>query len=407
MVREPGEQKMNERVLISGASIAGPTVAYWLARFGFRPTVVERAPALRAGGNGVDLRDQALSVVERMGVLPAVLAAANDIQGVRFLNAVGRPVASVDFKAIANKYGATGVEIRRGALAEVLYKATKDDVEYVFGDSITAIDQDSDGVGVRFQQGAERRFDLVVGADGTHSAVRRLAFGPEADFLHYLGHYFAFTAADPALAEPCWVSLYNEPGRSIALDRPGNRPGATVTFGFYRRDPLAYDYRDVDAQKCLVADAFAGVGWHGRELLAGALADPNFYFDALAQVRMPSWSTGRVTLAGDAAHCASPVAGAGAELALVGAYRLAGEVAAAGGDHQRGFAGYERAHRPTVKRAQSNLFVGVTSPRTRAGIWLRNTMARLPLLSAAAGIENRMRPKTDPLPEYSSAASSA
>ena len=391
---------MNERVLISGASIAGPAVAYWLARFGFRPTVVERAPALRAGGNGVDLRDQALAVVERMGIRPAVLAAANDVQGMRFLNAAGRPVASADLKAIAAKYGATGVEVSRGALAELLYQATKDNVDYIFDDSITALEQDSAGVDVRFERGAERRFDLVIGADGTHSAVRRLAFGPEAEFLHYLGYYFAFTAADPTLAEPRWVNLYNEPGRSIALDRPGNRAGATVSFAFSRRDPLVYDHRDVDAQKRLLADAFVDVGWRGQELLAGALADPDFYFDALAQVRMPGWSTGRVALAGDAAHCASPVAGAGAELALVGAYRLAGELAEAGGDHRGGFAGYERAHRPAVKRAQSNLFVGITAPRTRAGIWLRNTTARLPLLSAMAGLENRLRPKTDPLPEY-------
>jgi 2-polyprenyl-6-methoxyphenol hydroxylase-like FAD-dependent oxidoreductase len=392
---------MNERILISGASIAGPTAAFWLAKHGFRPTVVERGPGLRIGGNGVDVRGRAVEVAERMGIMARVRAAATDVIGTSFVDSTNRIVARIDMQAIQRKYGSGEVEIMRGDLVAILHEATKDDAEYVFDDSIRTLQQDDDGVTVTFERGTTRRFDLVIGADGVHSAVRRLVFGPEERFLRYMRHYFAFAAADPALGADRWMTIYNLPGKMAGVYRSGNHTGAKAYLMFRQAEPLTYDHRDIEQQKRLLREAYADVSsWHVPQLLASALVGPEFYFDPLSQVRMPSWSSGRVALVGDAAHCASPVSGAGAMLGMIGAYRLAGELSAAQGDHRAAFPRYEKGHRPLIKRSQSNLFTGLVAPKSHAGIWARNTMARLPLVSAMAGLERRLQPKSEPLPDY-------
>ncbi|GLW29008.1 FAD-dependent monooxygenase [Actinoplanes regularis] len=388
---------MNERILIAGASIAGLTTAHWLARHGFRPTVVERARAPRPGGNGVDVRENAVEVVDRMGILPRIRAAAADVQGMRFVDARDNTVARIDIT------GASEIEIMRGDLVALLHRAG-DGVEYVFGDAVRGLTQDDDGVTVSFEHGPDRRFDLVVGADGLHSTVRRLAFGPESDFVRHRDHYFAFADADAALGEDRWVSMFNRPGRMAGLYRSGNHAQAKAYFVF-RSTPITYDHRDLDAHKRIVREAFAReTGWRVPQLLATALDDPDFYFDALSQVHLDSWSAGRVTLVGDAAWCASPVSGAGAELALVGAYRLAGELAAARGDHRTAFSRYHEGHRELVgdrQRIGPNL--KLMAPRTPAGIALRNAAARLPLLRAASALERRYRAQAPALPRYASA----
>jgi 2-polyprenyl-6-methoxyphenol hydroxylase-like FAD-dependent oxidoreductase len=381
---------MNERILISGASIAGLTLAHHLARHGYQPTVVERAPGLREGGNGVDVRDQAIEVVRRMGILPQVKAAAADVLGMKFVDADDRCVARIDTR----EPGA--VEIMRGDLVALLHEATGP-VEYLFGDSIRQLDQDDDGVTVSFEHAATRRFDLVVGADGMHSTVRRLAFGPEAAFIRHKDHYFAFADADSGLAENRWVTMYNAPGKMAGIYRSGNHAQAKAYLVF-RSGVLNYDHRDIAQHKRLVSDAFAGESsWRTRELLAAALADPDFYFDSLSQVHLDSWSTGRVVLTGDAAWCASPASGAGAELALVGAYGLVSELAAVDGDHRIAFPRYQAGHRALVDAKQRiGLNVALMVPKTATGRRVRNTLARLPLLRIA----QRLTPK-NAVPELS------
>ncbi|MEV0348363.1 FAD-dependent monooxygenase [Nonomuraea sp. NPDC050680] len=388
---------MNERILISGASIAGLTLAHWLARHGFKPTVVERTPALRSGGNGVDVRDNAVEVIERMGLLSRVRELATDVHGMKFVDAADRAVARIDTRDPAS------VEIMRGDLVALLHEVT--DAEYLFGDSILGLQQDDDGVTVTFEHAPARRFDLVVGADGMHSNVRRLAFGAEEQFVQFKDHYFAFADTDASLGEDRWVTMFNTPGKMAGIYRSGNHAQAKAYF-IFRSAPLEFDHRDLAEHKRLIGEAFGGdPSWRAGELLDAALADPDFYFDALGQVRMHSWSNGRITLVGDAAWCASPASGAGAELALVGAYRLAGELATAGGDHRIAFARYDLAHRPLVdKKQQIGPNVRLMVPKTEGGRCVRDVVARLPLMKAIGAVERRVRAgNARPLPEYAPA----
>jgi len=387
---------MNEKILISGASIAGLTLAHWLAAYGFRPTVVERTPGLREGGNGVDVRHLAVSVAERMGIMPRIRAASADVLGMKFVDADNRATARI------STLEPNSAEIMRGDLVALLHETARDGVEYLFGDSVSGLDQDENGVTASFGHAGPRRFDLVIGADGLHSNVRRLAFGPEARFVRHKDHYFAFASTDAGLGEDRWVTMFNLPGKMAGIYRSGNHAQAKAYLVF-RSAPLAYDHRDVEQQKRLVREAFADQSpWRIRELLAAAMADPDFYFDALAQVSMPSWSAGRVALAGDAAWCASPASGAGAELALVGAYRLAGELAAAGGDHRIAFPRYDAGVRPLVKKKQQiGPNVRLIVPKTAAGRRVRDGLARLPLLPALGAAERLAQSRAvRTLPEY-------
>lgn len=347
----------------------------------------------------MDVRDDAVTVAERMGLMNRIRELATDVNGMKFVDAADRAVARISIRETAS------VEIMRGDLVALL-REVADDVEIRFGDSIRALKQDAHGVTVAFERAPVRRFDLVIGADGMHSNLRRLAFGPEERFVRHKDHYFAFANADGRLGEDRWVTMFNTPGKMTGIYRSGTHTQAKAYF-IFRSERLNCDHRDIAEHKRLVAEAFADQPWQPtRGLLEAALADPDFYFDALGQVRMDSWSNGRTALIGDAAWCASPASGAGAELALVGAYRLAGELAAAGGDHRVAFARYDAVHRPLVDRKQQigpNLRLMV--PRTEGGRRVRDALVRLPLMKAVGGIERRLQFRAaETLPVYRRAA---
>lgn len=378
------------KVLIVGASIAGPTAAFWLVRAGFDVTIVEQGSELRRGGNGVDIRSEALAVVERMGLTSAVRAKVLRIEGMRFVDHRDRERARMPLEAMERMVGSEDLEIKRGDLAELLFDATKNDVNYVFGETIKTLQHDEGGVDVTFAKGPPRRFDLVIGADGLHSSVRRSVFGAEEEFLKFKQHYFAFLNVDLPMGEHGWVTFYNEPGKSAAIFRA--EPGlGQINFMFRSETPLSYDYRDVEKQRDLLRQAFTGLGWHVPALLEKTDSAPNFYFDALAQVQMPSWSSGRVVLVGDAAYCASPASGAGALLALTGAYRLAGELATHG-ISSAALSGYEAAQRPLVAQKQKQLFTGLSTPRTRLGIITRNWLLSPPLNALISRMQGKDTP---------------
>ncbi|MGW5141705.1 FAD-dependent monooxygenase [Nocardia beijingensis] len=339
------------RVLVAGASIAGPALAHWLHRRGAEVTVVERAPELRPGGQAVDARGVTREVIRRMGLDAAVRAARTETAGAHIVDADGKVLETYRVDDDGGDGFISEIEILRGDLSRVLYDDTRDDVEYVFGDRIAGLTQDADGVDVAFDSGDRRRFDLVVGADGLHSSLRAMVFGPRERFVRHLGHVLAFYSVPNEFGLDRWLIDYQEAGRSAGLRPIQDATRAMAMFSFPAGD-FDVDYRDVAAQKRLLREQMAGMGWLTSRILAHLDDTPDFYLDQVAQVVMDRWSHGRVGLLGDAAFSSSPMSGQGTGLALVGAYLLAGELAAAGWDPEAGFAGYERRMRSFVEANQ-------------------------------------------------------
>ncbi|WP_410638598.1 FAD-dependent monooxygenase [Amycolatopsis sp. lyj-346] len=341
------------RVLVAGASIAGPALAHWLRRRGAEVTVVERAPGLRSGGQAVDARGVAKEVVRRMGLDAAVRAARTETAGAHTVDADGNVLETYR----ADDHGGDGyiadIEILRGDLSRVLYEDTRARVEYLFGDRIAELTQDADGVDVTFASGGRRRFDLVIGADGLHSALRAMVFGPRERFVRHLGLVLAFYSVPDEFGIDRWMIDHQDPasGRSAGL-RPLKDATRAMAMLSFPAAGFDVDHRDVEAQKRLLRERMAGLGWWTPRILAHLDDTPDFYLDQVAQVVLDRWSHGRVGLIGDAAFCSSPMSGGGTGLALVGAYLLAGELAAAGWDPEAGFDGYEKRMRSFVEANQ-------------------------------------------------------
>lgn len=374
---------MTRTVLISGGGIAGPALAFWLHRQGVRPVVVERAPSVRGGGYPIDVRGAAIGVADRAGLLPALRKAHIDTRGTTFVDARGRTVARLTPDQFTGSPAGRDVELPRGDLARLLHQRIRDDVEHLFGDEITALDEDQGGVHVTFRHAAPRTVDLLVGADGLHSAVRALAFGPEERFRHDLGFAFAGFSMDDDWGLDREVVVHNSPGRMAGCYAVRGRAGLTGVLAFATPPGFAFDPDDVAGQRELVAAAFADGRWEVPRLVAAMRTAQDFFFDSVSQIRMPRWSAGRVALVGDAAYAPALLSGQGTSLALVGAYVLAGELAAAGADPDVAFAAYERALRRFVERNQALARSGGSTliPGTRAQLWLRDrVLAALPHL---------------------------
>ncbi|CAM5426872.1 FAD-dependent oxidoreductase OS=Streptomyces tendae OX=1932 GN=GUR47_32250 PE=4 SV=1 [Streptomyces tendae] len=362
-------------VLVSGASIAGPALAYWLHRHGYAVTVVEKAPAVRSGGYPVDVRGTALDVVEKMGILPQLRDAHIDLRRITFLDGDGGEVTSLHPHAVTGGVTGRDLEIRRGDLTDALYAAVRDDVEFLFDDSVATLDQSGHGVDVTFRGGGSRTFDLVFGADGMHSRTRERLFGPEERFHRYLGHCFAVFTMPNTLGLSHETVLWNTPGRAAALYAVGDdEVHAFLTFA--RPEPPQETAGDPYAQRALAAEAFADAGWKVPDILAALHDADDVFFDAVGQIRMPRWSHGRVALLGDAAHAPSFLTGQGTSLALVGAYHLARSLA--GRDHAEGFAAYEHGMRDLVTRTQDRAGEGAGTlfPATSQALERRNERLR-------------------------------
>lgn len=362
--------------LISGASIAGPALAFWLNRHGFAVTVVEKASTLRRGGYPIDVRGTALEVVRRMGIVPRLRDAHVDLRRLTFLHEDGSQVASISPHTVTGGVAGQDLEVRRGDLTDALHAAVRDDVEFLFDDSIDSLDQSGHGVDVTFRGGSRRTFDMVVGADGVHSRTREFLFGPEEQFHRYLGYCFAVFTMPNTFGLSHETVMWNAPGKAAALYAVGDSDEVHAFLNFAHPQPPFHVFRDPQAQRDLVAAAFADAGWEVPGILAALRDADDVFFDGVSQIRMPRWSSGKVALVGDAAYAPSFLTGQGTSLALVGAYMLAASLADR--DHAVGFAAYEHDTREFVTANQDQVGKGDATlfPTTARALRQRNDMLR-------------------------------
>lgn len=390
-------------VLVSGAGIAGPTLCYWLLKQGFEPVLLERASHFRHGGYMIDFWGVGFDVAERMQLIPRLRDAGYLIDEVKFVNECGRARSGFDAETLRRALGNRFFSLPRGDLAEAIFQTISDKIETIFGDTITAIREDAAGVDVHFESGLSRRFDMVAGCDGLHSAVREIGWGAGKQFEKYLGYYCAsfITANYPHREERIYTS-YAEPGRSIS--RYALRGGHTAFLFIFAREQPLKENPDFLRAKAMLREKFEHDRWiEVPEILRRLEVCDDLYFDSVSQVRMPEWSKGRIVLVGDAAYCPSLLAGEGAGFAMTGAYLLAGELQVANGDHTSAYRAYERRLRNFIERKQHSAEQFATSftPKTRLGLFVRDLVLRCTAFPPISNLLMR-RFVTDQfvLPEY-------
>lgn len=391
-----------QKVLITGASIAGPALAYWLSRQGMDVTVVERAPAFRDGGQTIDVRGAGRVVVQRMGLEERIRANTTHEQGIAFVDQDNCTKAFIAVDAFDGDGPIAELEILRGELAKLLIQHSQDRVRYRFGDSIETLQDDGEQVQVRFEQGDEQVYDLVIVAEGIGSATRNQVFGDEVE-RRPLDLYTAYFTVPRQPSDGQIMRWHNIPGGRCVCLRPDNL-GTTRAFLSFQQAPSGYEKLTQTEQKSLLKQIFADAGWETPRVLAALEQASDLYLDAVGQVKMPRWSKGRVVLVGDAAYCASPISGMGTSLGLCGAYVLAGELGRHA-DHVQAFAAYEKLMRPYVDQAQSvpKFAPRLASPHSRLGIALGHAVLRL---ATAPGFKRLfgkiLSPKADAieLPNY-------
>ena len=350
-------------ILISGASFAGLATAFWMTRLGFKVTVVEIADRLKKGGTPVNIKDNTVQIMKRMGLfeqvqlnkLPMELPKTMNAEGVVVAVGYGQedtgsgPSTSAEDEdhSLGEEY-----EIERDVLLDLMFNAVKDDVEIVFGDSFTALTEVENGVEVSFNERAKQTFALVFGCDGVHSAVRKHCFGPEKEFAHFLKAYGSVSVIDKLLVPQNDVHIYTEPGKLVVLSAYSGK--TDIILLFHSETEIPFEFRDEEQKRNIVIEKFSGTGWRTRELIQEIKEADNFYFDSLSQIKMPSWSKGRIALVGDAAYCASPAAGRGGSLALDGAAALAEAFQKHDSNFEMALQEYNRSFRPFIEEVQAD-----------------------------------------------------
>lgn len=391
-----------QKILVTGASIAGPALAYWLSRQGHEVTVVERAAAFRDAGQTVDVRGAGRVVIQRMGLEALVRANSTHEQGIAFVDQGNQTRAFIGVDAFDGEGPIAELEILRGELAKLLVQHSQAHVSYRFGDSIAALEDDGEQVQVRFDSGAEQVYDLVIAAEGIGSTTRNQLFGNELQ-RRPLNVYTAYFTLPRQPSDGQVMRWYNIPGGRCICLRPDNL-GTTRAFLSFQHAPSGYEKLAHAEQKALLKRLFADTGWEAERVLAGLDNAADLYLEAIGQVKMPRWSKGRVALVGDAAYCASPLSGMGTSLGLCGAYVLAGELGRHA-HHSDAFAAYERLMRPYVAQAQDvpSFAPRLASPHSRLGIRIGHSVLRLATAPGLKGFFGKLfSPKADAieLPDY-------
>jgi 2-polyprenyl-6-methoxyphenol hydroxylase-like FAD-dependent oxidoreductase len=388
------------KILIVGAGIAGPTLAFWLNKSGHDVTIVEHAPTLRSGGYLIDFWGAGFDVAQRMGIVPELRTRGYVFAEARAIDRNGRKVASFDPEAVIES-NTRYLSIPRADLATVIYDSLDAAVELMLDDTVRDLADDGERVRVTFERGSTRDFDLVVGADGLHSRVRQLAFGPDGQFEKYLGLVVAaFDAERYPQRDELVAMMYAEVGfQAIRLSFRDDATLVLFTLRHHGDIPL-----DRAGQETLLREKLGGAGWEVPEMLAVMSDAKNFYFDSASQIRMPSWSTGRIALVGDAGAGPSFLAGQGSALAMVEGYTLAAELARTN-DHREAFARYEERLAPLVRSKQDAAQgLGLAfAPKNKFQLFVRNTVLKtmgLPKVAAIAmGRSFHDRVELPPFPE--------
>jgi 2-polyprenyl-6-methoxyphenol hydroxylase-like FAD-dependent oxidoreductase len=389
-------------VLISGAGIAGPTLAFWLKAGGFEPVLIEHAPTLRTGGYVIDFWGLGYDIAERMGLAQDIHRVGYHMRELRIVGERGERLAGFGTSVFRELTDGRYVTLARSDLSRLLFDKVRATTEVIFGNEIVGLEDRGDHVMVQFEHGSERRFDLVTGADGLHSTVRRLAFGPQRRFEKELGYAVAaFEARGYRRRDEDVYLMYGRPGTMLGrFTLHDERSLFLFVFsadGGGMPDTLA-------GKKEVLRTRYGDGEWECRPILEALDGTEELYFDRVSQIRMPRWSQGRIALVGDAASCVSLLAGQGAALAMTSAYVLAGELAGAAGSHEAAFRQYEARLRAYIgsKQRGAERFAAAFAPRTRLGLWFRNLVIRafavpgLATLVVGRDITDTLR-----LPEYS------
>ena len=367
------------RIAINGVGIAGPSLAYWLWQAGHKVLLIEAAPHLRSGGYVIDFWGIGYDIAEKMGALPRIRELGYQVQEVRFVDRQGHKRGGFSVEGFRAMTQGRFTSVRRSDVSAAIYHALEGKVETLFGDSIAQIETEGDGVRVHFEHAAPREVNLVIGADGLHSRVRQLVFGPEAEFEAPLGyHVAAFEVEGYQPRDELVFITHGIPGRQVS--RFSLRDDNTLFLFVFRNEYLPRERPSTEQErKAALVDIFSDVGWECPRILAALQTVNNLYFDSVSQIRMPAWTKGRVALVGDAAACVSLMAGEGTGLAIAEAYVLAGELQVAGGDHEAAFARYQARMMPFLQRKQESAakFASAFTPQTALGITVRNLVTRL------------------------------
>lgn len=360
--------EQTKTVLVSGASFAGLTTAYWLNKMGYKVTVVEIGNHLKMGGTPVDIKDQTIDIVKRMGLFEQIKANRIGVKKWEFKNADNVTEHSISIEQLPEDE----FEIERDTLLNMFFDSIKNDVAFIFNNSITALNETKENIAVTFKDGSQKSYNLVLGCDGIHSVVRKIWFGNESEYAHFLGQYFSIAITNKSLIEESVLQLYAEPNKGFMLNAYNGK--TDVVFTFRPEKEIPYDFRNQAQQKEIVWKQMQGMSWRTSELQNELLNAPNFFFDKFCQIKMPSWTKGRVALVGDAGYCASPAAGMGGSLAIIGATALAETFEKHNGNFELAFEAYNKDLRPFIEEVQTAAveMLDKLLPRTEEEIRLRN-----------------------------------